>query len=224
VLLSGTAPEDRVDLANRIRQSTGAILVPSADDADIVLGQATAVRELLSQVGEVGQQLDAVIVPSGGGGLLVGAIAVCKPLGVTVFAAEPEHGGPGLAASLQKGQRTLMLDGRLTIADGLRSLTGEANWEHIRQPGNVDQVFTVSEEHIKKALNIATEEMGCLLEPSAVVALAVVLFSPEFALRMTEFKRTTRVGVVLTGGNVGAEDLVRMVPDIDSSRLDSVRA
>ncbi|KAH7384056.1 tryptophan synthase beta subunit-like PLP-dependent enzyme [Phaeosphaeria sp. MPI-PUGE-AT-0046c] len=88
VLLSGTAPQDRVALANRIRQSTGAILVPSADDADIVLGQATAVRELLSQVGEVGQQLDVVIVPSGGGGLLVGAIAVCKGLGVTVFAAE----------------------------------------------------------------------------------------------------------------------------------------
>jgi threonine dehydratase len=146
VPLSGTAPEDRMLLANRIRQSTGAILVPSADDADIVLGQATAVRELLSQVGEVGQQLDAIIVPSRGGGILVGAIAVCKALGVRVFVAEPKHGGQGLAAALQNGRRTLKLEGTLTIADGLRSLTGEANWEHIRQPANVDQVFTASEE------------------------------------------------------------------------------
>lgn len=75
----------------------------------------------------MGQSLDAAIVPSGGGGLLVGAIAVCEAQGVSVFAAEPEHGGPGLAEALRTGRRSLTLDGPPSIADGLRSLTGAAN-------------------------------------------------------------------------------------------------
>jgi threonine dehydratase len=219
VLLSGTAPADRVLLAKQVKHSTGAILVPSADHVDIVLGQATAIREFLHQIADLGQSLDAVIVPSGGGGLLVGAIAVCKPRGVTVFAAEPETGGPGLASALLSGQRSLDLDGTSTIADGLRSITGEANWAHIRQAGNVDQVFTVNEDQIKDAIKLGIEELGFLIEPSAAVALAVLLFSPAFARRMAMFARDVRVGIVLTGGNIGLEDLLTLVPDLD---LDSV--
>jgi threonine dehydratase len=215
VFLSGTAPNDRVFLASQIQQSTGAILVPSADHADIVLGQATAIREFLHQVGDQGHSLDAVVVPSGGGGLLVGAIAVCKAQGVAVFGAEPETGGPGLACALRTGQRCLELDGSPTIADGLRSLTGEANWEHIRQGGNVDGVFTVGEEQIKEAVRVAVEELGFVIEPSAAVALAAVLFSPVFARRMARFGAEARVGVVLTGGNVGVDELLRLVPGLD---------
>ena len=69
------------------------------------------------------------------------------------------------------------------------------------------------------------EETRCLIEPSAAVALAVVLFSTDFALRMAEMRGTARVGVIVTGGNVGVEDLVGMVPDVDLAMLDeSARA
>jgi threonine dehydratase len=215
VLLSGTAPAHRVLLAKQVQHSTGAILVPSADHVDIVLGQATAIQELLHQIADLGQSLDAVIVPSGGGGLLVGAIAVCKPQGVTVFAAEPETGGPGLVSALRTGQRSLDLDGTPTIADGLRSTTGEANWAHIRRAENVDQVFTVSEDQIKAAIKLGVEELGFLIEPSAAVALAVILFSSTFAQRMAMFARDVRIGIVMTGGNISVEDLLTLVPELN---------
>jgi threonine dehydratase len=188
---------------------TGALIVPSADDPDIVLGQATAVHEFLAQVVD----LDAVVVPSGGGGLLVGAIAVCKARGVRVFGAEPEQGGPGLADGLRSGTRRTALDGGQTVADGLRCLTGEANWEHIRREGNVDGVFTVSEEQIREALGLAVRELGDRIEPSAAVALAVVLFSADFARQMAALGAGVRVGVILTGGNIGEEDLMTLVSD-----------
>ncbi|KAF1947195.1 tryptophan synthase beta subunit-like PLP-dependent enzyme [Clathrospora elynae] len=213
VFRSGTKPLDRVDMAIRIVEETGAILVPPADDSDIVVGQATAVRELLLQV--AGHRLDAVVVPSGGGGLLVGAIAVCKPLGVTVFAAEPELGGPGLAAAMQTGHlalRSLCLDGGSTptIADGLQCLTGEANWEHIRGAGNVAQVFSVSEKQIKGTLRLVnSDEFVGAVEPSAAVGVAVVLFSSAFARWVVaQSKGVVRIGVVVTGGDFGVEELL----------------
>lgn len=215
VLLSGTAPEDRVQLANEVRSSTGSVLVPAADHADIVLGQATAIQEFLQQVATLGDRLDAIIVPSGGGGLLVGAMIVGKPQGVKIFAAEPEHGGPGLVSALRTGQRALGLDGTPTIADGLRSLTGKDNWEHIKQAGSVDQIFAVTEDQIKQTLKLAIEELGFLLEPSAVVALAAALFDPVCAQHMSKLGDDARIGIVLTGGNIGVAELLGMVPNLN---------
>jgi threonine dehydratase len=212
------APPNRVRLAAKISDSTGAVLVPPADHVDIVLGQATAVRELLQQVADMGQRLDAIVVPSGGGGLLVGAVTVCASQGVAVFGAEPEHGGPGLALALQTGQRCVEVNGSPTIADGLRSVTGEANWEHISRKGNVKGAFTVTEEQIKEALRLVVEEMGVLIEPSAAVGVAVALFSPGFAREMARFKGCARIGV-LTGANIGVTDVLTLIPNME---MDSV--
>lgn len=198
-------------LAKQLEATTGAVLVPSADHVDIVLGQATAIREFLEQAADLEDFLDAIIVPSGGGGLLVGAVSVCKPRGVTVFGAEPENGGPGLASALRTGHRSLDLSGAPTIADGLRSLTGAMNWEHIKQNGNVEQVFTVSEDQIKTSLRLASEELGFIIEPSAAVALAVALFNPAFARWSSTFNRGARVGIVLTGGNIGANEALQLL-------------
>lgn len=207
VFLSGTDPNDRVLLAKQIQHATGAILVPPADHLNIVLGQATAVHEFLEQVSHMGKELDAVIVPSGGGGLLCGAIAACKTQGATVFGCEPECGGPGLAAGLERGTRTMKIQGSGSIADGLRSLTGEANWEHIRAEGNVEKVFTVSEAQIEEALKAGVKELGFSIEPSAAVPLAVALYSDAFHEWVASANRRVRVGIVLTGGNVGLEGL-----------------
>ncbi|ORY12332.1 serine racemase [Clohesyomyces aquaticus] len=215
VLLSGTAPEARSLLATRIQESTGAVLVPPADHLNISLGQSTLIREFLHQVEDMScGSLDAVIVPSGGGGLLVGAAAACKTLGVTVFGAEPKNGGAGLTAALQKGSQNFIMGQDPTIADGLRSLTGEANWNLIKNRENVEQVFTATEAQIKEALRLAIEELGFIIEPSAAVPLAVALFNSEFQRRMAREKTLVRVGIVLTGGNIGEEDLLTTLPGL----------
>ncbi|KAF2443375.1 tryptophan synthase beta subunit-like PLP-dependent enzyme [Karstenula rhodostoma CBS 690.94] len=212
VLLSGTDPNARVLLAEHIQRATGAVLVPPADHLDIVLGQATAVHEFLQQAAQAGRPLDAIIVPSGGGGLLCGAIATCKPRGVAVFGCEPEVGGPGLATALERGRRSLEIQGPGSIADGLRSLTGEANWEHICAEGNVKHVLTVGEVQIEEALRVGVRELGFAVEPSAAVPLAAALFSDAFHRWVADADRRVRVGVVLTGGNVSMEDLAALVP------------
>lgn len=218
VLLSGIAPEDRVALAARIQSSTRAILVPPADHLHIALGQATLVREFLQQVVSISHgTLDAIIVPSGGGGLLVGAAAVCNPEGVTVYGAEPECGGPALAAARQRGIRTTHLGSTVTIADGLRSLTGESNWEIVKARETVEDVYAVSEQQIKEALQLAIEELGFIIEPSAAVPLAVALFNEEFHRQIAKKKRHVRIGIVLTGGNISEKELQTILPDLSMS-------
>jgi threonine dehydratase len=138
---------------------------------------------------------------------------------VNVFAAEPEHGGPGLTEALRINERILTFNGKPSVADGLRSLTGAANWKHIREPGNVDGVFTVSEQQIKKAMKVVIEEFGFAIEPSAAVPVAAVLYSTAFAKRMAALKSGARIGIILTGGNVGIEDLRDIVPDLDTRCL-----
>lgn len=172
-------------------------------------------QEFLDQASQTGNPLDAIIVPSGGGGLLCGAIAACKPRGVAVFGCEPAVGGPGLASALESGRRTLEIQGAGSIADGLRSLTGEANWEHIRADGNMRQMLTVSEMQIEAALGMGVSELGFAIEPSGAVPLAAALFSDAFHRWVAGARRRVRVGVVLTGGNVSMENLVALVPGFE---------
>lgn len=212
-------PEARIHLAYQIARETGAIVVPPADHENIALGQATLVREFLDQVKDAGPSLDAVIVPSGGGGLLVGAAAVCKPCGILAFGAEPARGGPGLAQAIQKGERTKVFTSSDTIADGLRSLTGEANFEIIKKKENVDSVFGVGEDQIRDSLKLVLQELGFIIEPSAAVPLAAALFCPEFHKRMMNeskrrIKHKFRIGVVLTGCNISEADLALILPEL----------
>lgn len=223
LLAPSSDPQSRIDLANQITRSTSATLIPASCHSSIVLGAATAIREFTTQVAD----LDAIVVPSGGGGLLVGAIAVCKSLGIRVYAAEPSAGGPGLRHALQTGSRNEKVEGGETVADGLRCLTGSANWEHIRE--GVQGCFGISEEEIKRAVKVGCEELGDVIEGSGAVGLGVVLCR-EWAREVARIGKEkmgkgtaggseVRVGVVVTGGNVRVEDLLGMVPDLDLSRL-----
>ena len=214
------APEARVNLAKSIHDSTGAVIVPPADHIDIVLGQATAISELLRQVEEMGNGgLDAVIVPSGGGGLLVGGVAACKPRDVLVFGAEPAHGGPGLTEAIRCGKRTNRLEDSHTIADGLRTLTGDANWEHLKSKENVKDVFTATEDEIKNAMRLAADDLGFIIEPSAAVALAVVVYNKVFHQSIAEHQKEMRIGVVLTGSNIDVQQLKYLVPGVKTEGL-----
>ena len=182
--------------ATAVLAETGGTLIPPYDHADVIAGQGTAALELLDQV----PQLDAIVVPVGGGGLLSGSCIAAKALhpSIRLFAAEPA-GADDAARSLAAG-RLIPQIGPHTIADGLLTSLGALTWPIIRD--HVERAVTVSDAQIIAAMRLAWERAKLLIEPSAAVALAAVLSA--------EFKRLDhieRVGVMLSGGNVDLDHL-----------------
>ncbi len=175
-------------------ERTGAHAVHPYNDPRIIAGQGTAALQLLEQA----QDLDAVVVPVGGGGLLAGtAIAVKSSCpGIEVIAVEPE-GADDAFRSFGLGQLQPQTNPR-TIADGLRTGLGELNFAIIRN--YVDTIVTVSDMQIVEAMQLQWTRMKQVVEPSGAVGYAGVLAHPE------RF-RGRRVGVIISGGNVDPEDL-----------------
>ena len=172
---------------------TGGTLVHPYNDQRIVAGQATAAVELLEQAAD----LDAVLAPLGGGGLLAGTSLAVKLIRPTtqVFGAEPAQADDG-AESFRTGR--IVTKPVNTIADGLRTMLGEVTFAIIRT--NVDDVLTVSEAGIVHAMRRLWEFAKLVVEPSGAVPLAAVLEHPSrFAGK--------RVGVILSGGNVDLDKL-----------------
>ncbi len=156
--------------------------------------------------------LDAIIAPCGGGGMLSGTALSCEGTGISVFGAEPsfqgaDDGRRGLAA----GKRIERVS-TLTIADGLRTPVGAIPWSIISDPEMVRGVYNVSEEEIKKALRLVLERMKMMVEPSAVVGLAVALYNEEFRTLVEQEAedRGWDLGVVFSGGNMSLEALADM--------------
>lgn len=185
----------RVAVAEAWAAETGATMVPPFDHVDIIAGQATLAREILEDRPEV----DAIVAPVGGGGLVSGLLLGCAALAtspdaapVPVYGAEP-LGADDAARSLAAGQR--ITDHRpQTIADGLRTHLGELTWPIVRD--RIAGIHTVTEEEIVEAMRLLFERAKLVVEPSGAVALAAVL-QPAFAARGHQ-----DVCVVLSGGNV----------------------
>jgi threonine dehydratase len=177
-----------------VQAETGATLVHPYNDWRVIAGQGTAVLELLAEV----PQLDAVIVPVGGGGLLSGTAVAAKELKppILVYGAEPA-GADDAAQSLRLGRIVPQMDPR-TIADGLRSSLGDKTFAVISS--QVDGIGTASEEAIVRAMRLTWEKLKVVIEPSAALPLAVLL---ERNLPVAGL----RVGVILTGGNVDLDRL-----------------
>jgi threonine dehydratase/serine racemase len=170
---------------------TGATLIPPYDHPDVIAGQGTTALELLEQVSD----LDAIVAPVGGGGLLAGVTLAARGLktSLRVFAAEPA--GADDAARSKAGGTLVPQTGPKTIADGLLTSLGTLTWPVLRDL--VERVVTVSEEEIVAAMRLAWERAKLVIEPSAAVALAAVL-TPSFRFQ----DGLARVGVILSGGNV----------------------
>jgi len=182
--------EAREETAAEVLAETGGVLVPPYDYAPVIAGQGTVLLELLAQVAD----LDAVIAPVGGGGLVSGlCVAAELNPSLRVFAAEP-LGADDAARSKAANQLFPQTDPH-TIADGLLTSLGQLTWPLIRD--RVERIITVSENEIVAAMRLAWERAKLLIEPSAAVAVAAVL-SAEFK----GLAGLTRVGVVLSGGNV----------------------
>ena len=188
--------EARETTAAAVVAETGATLIPPYNHPDVIAGQGTAALELLEQA----PQLDAVVAPVGGGGLLAGVTIAAQAVrpGVRMFAAEPA--GADDAARSKAAGVLVPQTGPRTIADGLLTSLGELTWPVLRD--RVERVVTVMEEEIIAAMRLAWERAKLLIEPSSAVAVAAVLSDQFRALEGLQ-----RVGVVLSGGNVNLDDL-----------------
>ena len=174
-------------LAKLLRES-GAVLVHPYNDARIIAGQGTAALELLAQA-----ELDAIITPIGGGGLLSGTCIATRGTApkVALYGAEPA-GADDAAQSLASGELVPQLAPD-TICDGLQSSLGELTWPILRD--HLAGIITVDDDAVRQAMRLLWERMELLVEPSGAIGLAAAL-SPGFQ------SDAQRVGVILTGGNV----------------------
>jgi len=173
---------------------TGATLIHSFENPYVIAGQGTAAVELLEDVPD----LDLVMCPVGGGGLLAGTAVAAKSMqpNVKVIAAEPENADD--AAQSFRAGRVIHTEKKSTIADGLRTNVGEPNFAIIRR--YADDIVTVSEEAIICAMRTVWETMKIVVEPSAAVPFAAI---QEGKIGVAE----KRVGIILTGGNVDLDAL-----------------
>jgi threonine dehydratase len=185
--------EDREQVGRALAVERGLTVIPPYDHRDVMAGQGTVALELVEQVGA----LDVLVVPVGGGGLISGCAtaAVALSPGVRVGGVEPAA-GDDVRRSLAAGHR-VAVPVPVTIADGQQTTSpGELPFEVIRRL--VAEIALVSDEQILAAIRFAFERMKLVLEPSGASALAALLAG---ALRDVAGRR---VGVVLSGGNIGA--------------------
>ena len=175
-------------------KKTGATLIHSFENEDVIAGQGTAAVELLEDVPD----LDVVMCPVGGGGLLSGTAVAAKSMRprIKVIAVEPANADDA-AQSFRAGRR-IVTEKKFTIADGLRTNVGERNFAIIQH--HVDDIVTVSEEAIVSAMRTIWETMKLIIEPSAAVPYAASVEN-KIALE------GKRVGIILTGGNVDLDAL-----------------
>jgi threonine dehydratase len=188
--------DSREAIAQSILKETGATLVPPFDHPMIMAGQGTAAMELLEETGP----LDALIAPVGGGGLLSGCATISKAMNpaMRVFGAEPE-GANDTFLSMVAGERIAIHPE--TIADGLRApKPGELTFPVIR--ALAEHIVLVSEDEIRAAVKWVLLRLKVLVEPSGAVPIAAVLFRKLP-------KEIKSVGVVISGGNVDFEELIR---------------
>ena len=185
----------RQETVDRVLDEHGMTFVSPYDDARIICGQGTAALELLEQVPD----LDLVLTPVGGGGLLSGTAVVVKESRptVAVIGVEP-RAADDTWRSFESGRIVRAATGSDTIADGLRTGVGELTFPIIKD--RVDRIVTVSEDAIVAAMRSVWERMKIVVEPSAAVPLAAVLDS-ELDVR------GQRTGIILSGGNVDLDCL-----------------
>ncbi|PYK41266.1 MAG: serine dehydratase [Verrucomicrobia bacterium] len=189
ILFCEPTEEAREAACADVVKKTGATLIHSFDNEDVMAGQGTAVMELLEDVPD----LDLVICPVGGGGLLSGTAVAAKSMRprIKVIAAEPENVDD--AAQSFRAGRLIQTEKKLTIADGLRTNVGAPNFAIIQR--YVDDIVIVSEEAIISAMRTIWETMKIIIEPSAAVPYAAIV---ERKIDVAG----KRVGIILTGGNV----------------------
>lgn len=180
--------------SKQIEEKYGATFIHPSNDDDVILGQGTACKELL----ELHPDIDYVITPVGGGGLIAGtALAVvyfgngCKTIGGEPF--EVDDAYRSLLSGTIEGNTTVN-----TTADGLKTQLGDRNFPIIQK--HVERIIRVTEDEIVSAMRLIWERLKIICEPSSAVALAAIL-------REKETFKNQKIGVVVSGGNVDLDHL-----------------
>ncbi|HDL8447616.1 TPA: pyridoxal-phosphate dependent enzyme, partial [Yersinia enterocolitica] len=192
--------EDREAISNKLAQEQGLTLIPPYDYPDVMAGQGTAAKELFEEVGE----LDVLLVPLGGGGLLSGCATVAKALypNCQVIGVEPAAGNDG-QQSFRSG-KIVKIETPVTIADGAQTpALGHYTFPVIQE--RVDNILTATDDQLISAMKFFTSRMKIVVEPTGCLGAAVA-FGDQLELR------GKRVGVIISGGNV---DLGRLAHFID---------
>jgi len=172
-----------------IMEKTGATLIHPYDNFNVICGQGTVALELLQEKGD----LEIVIAPVGGGGLMSGTSAYVKGINknIQVIGAEPEKANDAFI-SFTTGVLTPSVN-PVTCADGLLTSLSELTYSVIRK--NVDKILTVKEDSIIECMLLVWERMKIIIEPSSATVLAVVKENPGL------FK-SKKIGLIISGGNV----------------------
>lgn len=189
VVKEGLFHDERFAKALEIQKTTGAVLIPPFDDPDVIAGQGTIGLEIHDSLPDV----DAIIVPIGGGGLISGIATAIKNLKphVQVFGVEPERAS-SMYQSVKEGKITHLSD-TTSIADGLATREpGKLTFHCVRQ--YVNEILLVSETEIERAVFTTMKECHLVIEPSAAAAVAGLL--------RLHPKRKAKIVVVVSGGNV----------------------
>jgi threonine dehydratase len=191
--------DDRESVSRDVAERTGFALVPPYDDHHVMAGQGTCALELLEEVPE----LDALVTPCGGGGLFAGASTAAKGIrdAIRCFAVEPET-GDDTRQSFLTGER-VTIPPPPTIADGARvQAPGALTFPFVQK--NAEDVLLVSDAELAEAMKFLLFRLKILVEPTGALGVAAVLFNKLPA-------NIRRIGVVISGGNVDADALVRLV-------------
>ncbi|WP_134739749.1 threonine ammonia-lyase [Nocardioides sp. 503] len=189
VVFEGRYLEDALVAARRFEAETGAVLIHPFDHADIVAGQGTCGLEILEQAPEV----ETVLVPTGGGGLLAGIAVAVKALRPDVRVVGVQAAGAAAYPDSLRQGRPVALESMKTMADGIAvGLPGDITFAAVRD--HVDEIVTVSEESMSRALLALVERAKMVVEPAGGAAVAALLDQP------TAFR--TPAVAVLSGGNI----------------------
>lgn len=206
VVKCGTTSAERLPKAKEIADMEGGVFIPPYDDPLIMAGQGTIGLEILEQLADV----QAVVVPVGGGGLISGIATAIKETNpnIKVFGVEPELANDTYL-SLKAGKVT-SIPPTETIADGLRtSQPGDLTFPVLQQ--YLDDIVLVSEEEISRALYFTMERMKQLVEPSSAAAIAAALFHKTGM-------NGVRMAVIASGGNMDLASVSKLLrPAIESS-------
>jgi threonine dehydratase len=188
----------RQEGVDQIIKKTGAVFIHPFNDLNVITGQATCAKEII----ESNLDLDLIICPVGGGGLLAGTILSAHYFGknIKVYGAEPEEVNDAYRA-LKSGKVEFNKTTN-TIADGLMTNLGKLNFEIIKE--GIEEILIVSEEEIKAAMRIIWERLKIIVEPSSAVAFAAIIKNKEKFIGR-------KIGLILTGGNVDLDDFFNAI-------------
>ena len=194
IVISGSHPSQREQKLHEVVEETGLTFIHPSNDIKVILGNSTSAIELLEEQPD----LDCVVAPVGGGGLLAGVALATKYFGknAKVYGIEPAQADDA-RRSFYSGeiQPSVSPD---TIADGLRTNLGDVNFPIIR--ALVEDILLVEEDEIIEAMRFVWERMKIVIEPSSAVAVAGIIKYPEIFA-------TKKVGVIISGGNVDLKNL-----------------